>query len=746
MNLAISALLRKRLQIDKISAESMTILRKPSVQKEHPPPKKTDIRKLPDFSFEEIVIQQLKLEEPLLGWPATLGINGNIGSHANGKELMGRLSVTGDIHISAVLDMDWKKRLFAGNIDAELPDNPNNITGGSNTTANLHATLAHEHSSQDISLQMQAHNFQVHSLSLTNLSVILDMKNIFKKPAGTGEISGNGLAWNNLYVDKLETSGNTAASNIVFQSKCSGNYGADFVWDATGRLDIAENTSSLSITAANIEYGMLKGALKLHSSLKDNILLNRADLHVEPGGNIHAEANIPLHGYRQTSPTDNPQDALRIMLQSKLDLSTLSTLPAFANSSIAGNLSLNLSSRGWGPRMIIKGGCQLSEGYYENYRLGTIVRNISGEIVAADNHLEIRNFSASDRRSGRISLHGSADFKQGANPLLDVSMQANRFLLVDRPDVQSVASGNITTTGQVGNITMKGDIKLHETTVNLDRLPPPTPPVLIDSKEAKKQEAILVAQEQKRKTSTAWKNFSMDITLQTARPAQISGPSLKSMWNGKVTLSRKNGELSLLGEFNPRGGTISFIGRQFTFEHGSVRFDATWPPIPILDITLVHRRKELSAQLIITGRANNPNLSLESDPAMPEDEILSRILFGKNLSEVTPVQALQLASALRGLKSGRGVSFTDRLRETIGVDQIELRSSDSLGSDDQSGTVLAIGKYVTDSLYTEVNRDLDSDGDSRVRIEYEVRPNLTLETEAGIKMRPGFGINWKKDY
>jgi translocation and assembly module TamB len=161
---------------------------------------------------------------------------------------------------------------------------------------------------------------------------------------------------------------------------------------------------------------------------------------------------------------------------------------------------------------------------------------------------------------------------------------------------------------------------------------------------------------------------------------------------------------------------------------------------------MVHRRNDFSARLLITGRATHPTLSLESEPALPEDEILSRILFGKNLSEVTPVQALQLASALRGLKNGRGLAFTDRIRGFIGADQIELRSADAPGSDDETGTVLAIGKYVTDSLYTEVNRDLNADGDSRVRIEYEIRPNLTLETEAGIKMRPGFGINWKKDY
>ena len=48
--------------------------------------------------------------------------------------------------------------------------------------------------------------------------------------------------------------------------------------------------------------------------------------------------------------------------------------------------------------------------------------------------------------------------------------------------------------------------------------------------------------------------------------------------------------------------------------------------------------------------------------------------------------------------------------------------------------------------YVEVQQPVSRQGQTSTHVEYEVRPNLSIETDAGPGIRPGLGVNWKKDY
>ena len=131
---------------------------------------------------------------------------------------------------------------------------------------------------------------------------------------------------------------------------------------------------------------------------------------------------------------------------------------------------------------------------------------------------------------------------------------------------------------------------------------------------------------------------------------------------------------------------------------------------------------------------------------MPQDEIMARLLFGKSLDQITPLQALQIASSLRSMRAGQSLDFMQKIQQKLGVDQIKWSNENDTGTGEGTQSVLSLGKYITDNLYTELHKTMSSDGKTSVTLEYEIHPNLTLETEAGMNMRPGIGINWKYDY
>jgi hypothetical protein len=72
---------------------------------------------------------------------------------------------------------------------------------------------------------------------------------------------------------------------------------------------------------------------------------------------------------------------------------------------------------------------------------------------------------------------------------------------------------------------------------------------------------------------------------------------------------------------------------------------------------------EVTARVAVTGPANQPNFVISSDPTLPQDEVLSRLLFKKTSGGLSPFQALQLAQAVAQFSGGQAVSTFSSRRE-----------------------------------------------------------------------------------
>jgi translocation and assembly module TamB len=154
------------------------------------------------------------------------------------------------------------------------------------------------------------------------------------------------------------------------------------------------------------------------------------------------------------------------------------------------------------------------------------------------------------------------------------------------------------------------------------------------------------------------------------------------------------------------------------------------------------RAEEVTAKLHVSGFASAPDVILGSDPEMPSEEILSRMLFGRSVSSITSVQGVRLALAARTLAGeGGGFDVMGNIREVLGVDQLEVRQT---GQDIEETTISA-GKYLKDGVYLELEKGTGPET-GKTSMEIEVTPNITLETEIGENAEGGIGINWKKNY
>ena len=103
----------------------------------------------------------------------------------------------------------------------------------------------------------------------------------------------------------------------------------------------------------------------------------------------------------------------------------------------------------------------------------------------------------------------------------------------------------------------------------------------------------------------------------------------------------------------------------------------------------------------MTGPANDPSFTFSANPALPQDEVLARLIFQQGTTDLSPLQIAQLAEAAASLAGvGGSTGLLENLRSQIGVDDIDIKTT----ADGQ--TAVGVGKYINDHI-------LDIEGISR---------------------------------
>lgn len=415
-------------------------------------------------------------------------------------------------------------------------------------------------------------------------------------------------------------------------------------------------------------------------------------------------------------------------LSADIDLDLLNRLPLFADQRIEGLLEADLAyDRG------LSGALRLERGTYEHFVLGVVVRDIDLDCAAVNGGVQINSATATDGADGRMVLAGGV-----VSNRLDLVFELSRAAVVRRDDLEAVLSGRIGIGGPLHRPEVTGKLTVNRAEILIGNIPPPLPPLLTD------YDAGAVTQAVAKAASRMALPFGVDLELDLADQVYADASMISSVWGGSLRLQNTLQGLCVKGRVEPRRGYVSFIGKKFRFTGGRIDIDGTVPVMPSMNrLTAEYSRGGFAARLILNGRLDNPDYILESTPAMPEDEILAQVLFNRDASSITPYQAFQIASAARQLSGGlRGPGFMYQMRRAVGIDTLEWRE----GAEAGDASSVAAGKFVTPSLYIEINQALDARGETGMIAEYEITRHLSIETGVGAQMRPGIGVNWKNDY
>jgi len=247
---------------------------------------------------------------------------------------------------------------------------------------------------------------------------------------------------------------------------------------------------------------------------------------------------------------------------------------------------------------------------------------------------------------------------------------------------------------------------------------------------------------------------ALDLELAVPGRVFVRGHGLDSEWNGHVKITGTSEAPRIAGSLNALRGTFDVLGKSFKITRGRITFDGDPKLDPAIDISAEVTSGDVTAQVLVGGLASNPTITLTSTPALPRDEILARVLFDRGVGQITAAEGIQVAQAAETLAGG-GPGVLDRIRSRVGLDRLVFGSapagtassnlSPATGGNAAAGTAVSGGKYVAEGVYIGAAQGL-SPQSSKVTVEIQVRPHVTVETDLSQSAGTGIGLNYKYDY
>jgi autotransporter translocation and assembly factor TamB len=388
------------------------------------------------------------------------------------------------------------------------------------------------------------------------------------------------------------------------------------------------------------------------------------------------------------------------------------------------------------PRMT--GWIHLKNGAYENLRTGTIVREIDVEVAARTPVLVISKATAGDGEQGRLSAQGQLELsaEQGFRFKLDLALEKAKPFRYDW--ASAILGGDLTLTGSISEALLAGHLLVDSAEFRIpERLAPDIHAlhVIEINKPASTKEPVVNTMAQRH-----WP-LSLDLTVVSPGRIFLSGRGLTSEWQGEVRITGEATQPSVSGTLSIVRGGINFLGKRFELKAGSLLLDGSSPPSPRIDVEAEAKSKDLVARLRLVGQVQALEMKLSSDPPLPHDEILSRLLFGRSVSSITPLQAVQLADSVNTLARGESINLMARTRQLLSLDQLTFTQSGKT----QEETALSAGKYLSEDVYLEVQQGISPET-GKASLKWEITPNVSVQTEVGVNAEAGVGVNWRWDY
>ncbi len=439
-----------------------------------------------------------------------------------------------------------------------------------------------------------------------------------------------------------------------------------------------------------------------------------------PGDNISAirpNMTAPLSGGLTVSGSAKPLLSLVTLDDAKPD----------------GTLAAELELAGTLNAPLIEGDVSGENLRLEIPSLGTRIRQGRFTADFTNDTIDVRDVFVADAKDG--TLQGGGQFKLGefGRPIGKLEVKAKDFRALDRKDYEGQTTGTLYFDSTAERATIGGDVKFDRAEVK-QFVAGRVAVVEIEVEEINGRMDELDTSERPEAAP-----IYLDLRVRAPRRVFVRTRGLDVELEMDVTLKGTTAAPEIYGTASVVRGGYRIAGKELAFSTGSIEFDGKLQDAKV-NLVAETDTQNISATVNITGTVEKPEIELSSTPERPQDEILSALLFGRSVTELSTIEAAQLAGALAQFSgAGGGFDLLGGLRDALGVGQL------SIGIDEDGQATVSGGRYLAKDVYLQVFTGAGPDSTGAV-IDWEIRKNLSLRSKVQADSQQSFSLQYKKDF
>jgi translocation and assembly module TamB len=452
-------------------------------------------------------------------------------------------------------------------------------------------------------------------------------------------------------------------------------------------------------------------------------------------------AGLGLKGGGTVTVSGTPQLALDF--SGPVPFSLLADKLAAQGLSLTGTANVSVQVNGPASAPVIGGKVTASGARFLAAGPSLAINDIALDVGIGRNVVTINRLTGKLSTRGTLTASGTVGIAPNSGFPADLSIKLVDGRYTDGRIVTANLAGDLTVKGPlVSAPVLSGTINLARTVITVpQKLPSSLSTLDIRHKDApadvRAQDKALRPAE-----STGGGNggggLALDLAISAPNEIFVQGRGVDAELGGRLKLTGPASSPQAVGKFTLLRGRLEILGKRLTFTQGDLSFAGSL--VPYLNLTAESKTSEATVTVTVSGEATNPKFSFSSVPALPEDEVLAQLIFGRSMSKLSPLQIAQLAEAAAQLAGvGGSTSLLQNLRSAIGVDDLDVTT------DEKGGTAVSAGKYLNDRTYVTIQKG-DKPGSGKAAIDLTIGRGLKLRGEATDAGEAKGGIFYEKEY
>ncbi|MCP4118953.1 MAG: hypothetical protein GY737_26860 [Desulfobacteraceae bacterium] len=372
---------------------------------------------------------------------------------------------------------------------------------------------------------------------------------------------------------------------------------------------------------------------------------------------------------------------------------------------------------------------------------GQKVHDMNGLIRATPHGLEIPSITGK-LDTGDFSLSGEVTLEDFMPNRFQARFKGTALPAVVPDTMEAVFRTDLTLAGTPEDALLRGNITLESGVWTRD---------FNLEKTALKQLAGLT---RKKEGPTAMDNgghpadtVRLDLVVNAKTPFMVDNNLAYLEVTPDLAIKGKASHPTVSGRTALTPGTLTYHGKEFELTRGVIDFTDPYGIKPELDITAGHHIRDWDLQLSVIGPPEDLILTLSSQPREEHEDILSLLVTGKTTNELIRSEGGSTTSPATLLAGIAASSVAEKLKESTGLDILEVGVTDNNGASAVGNVNLTVGKEITENMTVTYGMETkDGDMIQKTATTYKLSDRMSVSGFQNTEGHYGAEIRYRLEF